>query len=90
MTSYMQIAKLDYALGGAMVLCGSQLPPLFNMVDMTESEAQATATYYGSDMRWFVWSGADDEIFPGAQTVDIFEGMLGALGVSETLIVSES
>ena len=68
MASYVQIAKMKEALGGVIVFNGYGLPPLTKMPTQTTAQAQAAATYYGTDMRWMIMSGALDEIFPGKQT----------------------
>ena len=60
----MQLAKLDYALGGTIVMDGFPLPPLFDMVGHSQSAARANATYYGTDMKWMIWHGESDPIFP--------------------------
>lgn len=41
MTTYMQLAKLTYALGGNIVLAGYPLPPLVNWPALTTSAARA-------------------------------------------------
>eukprot|EP01052_Picozoa_sp_SAG31_P029997 SAG31_NODE_3037_length_4761_cov_2.884384_5_plen_73_part_00 len=51
MTGYMQLAHLDFALGGTIVMDGFPLPPLQDMPGHP-LRARANATYYGHDMRW--------------------------------------
>merc|ERR1711908_257488 len=60
LTGYMQLAKLDYALGGTIVMDGFPLPPLFDWV----SSGSPSPSYRGSDMNWFIWHGSADTIFP--------------------------
>jgi len=62
MTGYVQLAKLDYALGGAIVMDGFPLPPLCDMPGHPQGDARKNATYYGTDMRWMIWHGDDDQI----------------------------
>lgn len=85
MSSYMQIAKLDFALGGTIIFSGFPLPPLGYMPGADPAEAKANATYYGPDMAWMVWIGSNDFIFPAKYTIDTFEGMFETLGVTDTL-----
>ena len=63
MTCYMQIAKIDFALGGAIVMDGYPIPPLVDMLGDTPREAKKNATYYGDDMRWMIWHGSEDIYF---------------------------
>ena len=51
----MQLAKLDYALAGVVVMDGFPLPPLNDMVGADHDAAKANATYYGQDMNWMIW-----------------------------------
>ena len=51
MTNYMQLARLDFPLGGAIVMDGYPVPPLVDMVGHTSKDAKKNATYYGTDMR---------------------------------------
>ena len=43
---------------------GFPLPPLFDMVGHSQAAARANATYYGEDMKWMIWHGESDPIFP--------------------------
>lgn len=71
MSSYVQIAQIDFALGGVMPLSGAPLPPLSQMAGVSPvSAASKEATYYGSDMRWFIWIGGWDFVFPAEKTMD--------------------
>ena len=84
MTSYMQIAKLDFALGGCIVGDGYPLPPLVDMVGHHREEAIKNASYYGNDMRFMIWEGSEDPIFPATETMQEFTGIFNALNVTET------
>ena len=44
LTGYMQLCKLDYALGGVIVMDGFPLPPLVDMPGHPSSEAKKNAT----------------------------------------------
>ena len=87
LTAYMQIANLDYALGGAIVMDGFPLPPLCDMPGKPSAAAQRNATYFGPDMRWMIYHGDADPIFPVNLTVDAYRGIFAALGASATLKV---
>jgi hypothetical protein len=81
----MQIAKLEYALGGAIVFDGYPLPPLVLMPNKTEEEARALATYYGDDMRWMFYHGSEDFIFDKNATYDEVTAIWEVLDVNKTL-----
>jgi predicted esterase len=85
MTGYMQLAKLPYALGGVIVIDGFPLPPLGFMPGAPQAAARANASYYGEDMRWMVWQGSADQIFPVGITLDTWDGIFSALGCSDTV-----
>merc|ERR1719230_965271 len=87
LTGYMQLAKLDFALGGTIVMDGFPLPPLFDMVGHSQVEARKNATYYGNDMRWMIWHGSADGVFPMNFTISTWRGIFDALGVRSTLKV---
>jgi len=72
LTSYVQICQLDFPLGGAIVMDGYPLPPLIDMPNVSEEEAKKLATYYGNDMRWMIWEGEDDYIFPPNKTMTTY------------------
>lgn len=92
MTSYMQIAKLDYPLGGAIVMDGFPLPPLSDMgnplMPADPTGAKDNATYYGDDMNFMIWHGELDEIFPCDLTEATYAGVFEVLGVPESLRVN--
>ena len=64
LTAYMQLAKLTYALGATIVMDGFPLPPLVDMRGGSRAAARKNASYYGADMRWMIWHGEADPIFP--------------------------
>ena len=68
MTTYIQIAALDYALGGAIVFDGYPLPPLVYMPGNSKEDARNNASYVGDDMRWMFYHGAWDNIFKVNET----------------------
>jgi len=80
LTAYMQIAKLDFPLGGTVVMDGYALPPV-----CSSSQVKSKATYSGSDMKWFLYWGGADGIFPAAESLKAYHDMLGALNASSTL-----
>ena len=63
MTTYINIASLEFALGGAIVFDGYPLPPLVYMPDKPKEDCRANATYFGDDMRWMFYHGSWDFIF---------------------------
>lgn len=85
MTSYMQIANLNYSLGGIIVMDGYPIPPVVDMAGASKEAARKNASYFGDDMRMMIWEGADDYIFPPQQTMDRYHAILAALDVSSTL-----
>jgi len=89
LTGYMQIAKMDFALGGVIIMDGFPLPPLTHMPNHPEG-AKANATYYGSDMRWMIWQGAEDTIFPPTETINTWNGIFTALGASDTVKIEHT
>lgn len=58
LTGYMQLEKLEFALGGAIVMSGYPLPPLFHWPNESPATARRNASYSGQDMRWMIWVGA--------------------------------
>ena len=92
LTSYMQIASLDYALGGAIIMDGFPLPPLCDMgkSGADPAAARANATYYGADMNFMLWHGEADSIFPLSFTESSYAGIFEALGVQGTLKVNHT
>jgi len=88
LTGYMQLAELDYPLGGIVVMDGFPLPPLFDMIG--HPAIAKNASYAGQDMRWMIWHGAADPIFPANLTVSTWNSILGAIGASSTLKVEHT
>jgi len=87
LTGYMQLAKLDFALGGTIVMDGYPLPPLCDMPGHSQGDARKNATYYGTDMKWMIYWGAVDPIFPANESRSAWHGIFDALGVRSTLKV---
>lgn len=85
MTGYVQLAKLDYALGGTIVMDGYPIPPLCDMPGHSQAEARANATYYGTDMNWMIYHGDADPIFPVGETMPAWRSIFDALGARSTL-----
>ena len=61
--------QLDYAIGGYFAMATSPLYPLFETTTLTTDEDECDDeygcyTYWGSDMNFFVFTGANDEMFP--------------------------
>ena len=80
MTAYMQIAKLDAALGGVIVMDGYPLPPVCDA-----HTVKSKATYSGNDMNWFIYWGGADPIFPATESLKAFHDSFDALGVSSAI-----
>lgn len=85
MTTFLQIAQLNFALGGAIVMDGFPLPPLVDMPGHSSEAAKKNATYYGTDMRWMFFHGEKDPIFPAKLTMDTVHAIFDVLGVRSTL-----
>jgi len=90
LTGYVQLVALDYALGGAIVMDGFPLPPLFDMVGKDPTAAKQNATYYGPDMRWMIYHGEADPIFPCTLTIDTWNGIFAALEATATLKIEHT
>jgi predicted esterase len=90
LTAYMQLAKLDYALGGAIVMDGYPLPPLCDMPGADPAAAKQNASYYGQDMNWMLYHGDEDPIFPVGETERAYHGIFEALGIQSTLHVNHT
>ena len=88
MASYVQLNKMKEALGGVILFNGWPLPPTPKLADKTTAEAQAVATYYGSDMRWMAMYGAHDPIFPGEESKKVLDKTMEKLGASKTIKIS--
>ena len=54
------------------------------------SAAKQNASYYGSDMNWMIWHGADDPIFPAKMTMDSYHAIFDHLGARATLHVDHT
>jgi pimeloyl-ACP methyl ester carboxylesterase len=85
LTGYMQLAKLDFALGGTIVMDGYPIPPLCDMPGSAQGDARKNATYYGTDMKWMIYWGAADPIFPASESRTAWHGIFDVLGVKSTL-----
>jgi len=85
LTGYMQLAKLDFALGGTIVMDGYPLPPLCDMPGHAQRDAKKNATYYGADMKWMIYWGGADPIFPPTESMAAWHGIFDALGIRSTL-----
>jgi hypothetical protein len=64
---------------------GFPLPPLGDMPNGSQEDARANASYYGEDMRWMIWEGANDYIFPANLTLTTYQNIFNKLGASKTL-----
>lgn len=83
-SAYMQIAKLDFALGGTIILDGYPLPPVCNA-----ETVKSKATYTGADMNWFIYWGSEDPIFPPQESLSAFRNSFEALGLPNSTIAFE-
>merc|ERR1711907_913559 len=90
MTGYVQIAKIDYALKGTIVMSGFPLPPLCDMLGSEPEAAKKNATYYGQDMNWMIWIGEKDEVFPANFTLTYWNGVFAALEVPTALKIEHT
>jgi len=88
MASQVQLAKMTEKLGGVMVFCGAPLPPIANFPTKTTAEAQAAATYFGTDMRWMFMFGETDPIFEGEASKAIYTNLLTKLGAAATIKIN--
>ena len=82
MSGYMQLAKLNYSLGGVIIGDGYPLPPLVDMVGHPRKEAIKNASYAGDDMRFMIWEGAKDYVMPVNQTLMEYTGIFEALNIT--------
>ena len=88
MASQVQLAKMTEKLGGVMVFCGTPLPPIANFPTKTTAEAQAAATYFGTDMRWMLMYGQNDGIFEAAASKTLYTNLLTKLGAAATIKIN--
>jgi len=82
MTNYMQLAHLDFALGGVVAMDGYPIPPL---VDWATRTSRVNATYRGLDMRWMIWHGSADIYFNANTTLALYHDIFDLLGVRSAL-----
>ena len=85
LAGYMQIAKIDYALGGTIIMDGYPIPPLCDMPGKDPSAAKQNASYTGDDMAWMIWHGEADKIFPVDETMTAWNGIFDTLSIQATL-----
>ena len=90
LTSYMQLAKLTYALGGAIVMDGFPLPPLIDMPGASRAASRKNASYFGADMRFMIYQGSADPIFPTKLLHTTFRGIFDALGIPSVVKVNHT
>ena len=90
MTGYVALCEIDYALGGTIVMDGFPLPPLENMPGASHADAKKNATYYGQDMRWMIYHGDADPIFPVELTMQTWGGIFDALEIDSTLKINHT
>merc|ERR1719453_510245 len=55
----------------------------------SKEEARKNATYYGDDMRFMIYEGSDDYIFPATETMNTFHDIFDALGVRDTIKIEK-
>jgi predicted esterase len=84
LAGYLQLAQLRFALGSTIIMDSFPLPPLFDWQDA--AAARRGASYAGADMRWMIWHGAADPIFPVQLTLAAWNRTLGLLGVREAVL----
>ena len=90
MTTHIQIAKLEYALGGAIVMNGFPIPPLVNMIGLTPEKAKTNATCTDLDMKWMIFHGEYDIYFRADRTMELFNEIWDLLGIRDTINSSMS
>ena len=72
------------------MLDGYALPPVCSFATESPAAAKANATYYGADMRWMLYHGDDDTVFPVGETEANYAGIFRTLGVTATLKVNHT
>lgn len=85
MTGYMQLVKLDYALGGIALMGTGPIPPVLGMEELTTEEAQSLASYYGDDIRVMMWHGNEDVFYPGEYYQELYQTIFDNLGISDVV-----
>jgi len=83
MAGYMQLSGVDFALGGSIVMDGFPLPPMVHWPNHPEW-AKGNATYSGDDTKYLIWHGESDTIFPVTETVQTWEGIFSASGITSS------
>ena len=81
----MQLAKLDYPLGAVVIMNSFPLPPLIDMPGNSLADARKNATYFGQDMRFMIWYGEADTIFPPPKTKKAYHDIFDVLEIRDTL-----
>ena len=81
----MQLAKLDFPLGAVVIMCSFPLPPLFDMPGNSLADAKKNATYVGQDMRFMIWYGETDYIFPPPKTQNAYHDIFDVLEIRDTI-----
>lgn len=85
LTGYMQLKKLTYALGGTIIMDGFPLPPLFDW-----TPANHNASYSGPDMKWMIYWGGADPIFPATTSLKAWHTVFDAIGASSVIKIEHT
>ena len=85
---YVQLMKLDFPLGGVVLFAGYVFEPLRKLIKIeSDEEARQKCSYLGKDLRFFIWHGDQDNIFPSNSTLDLYNGLFNKLGIQDTIEV---
>ena len=78
--------KVDYAFAGVVLFAGYPVEPLRHMLDMSNKDARAAARYTGQDMKFWIWHGDKDTVFPVDLAMDKYDKLFTKLGIKNTII----
>lgn len=80
MTYHVTHGQLSYAIGGSFAVTGYPMYPVW------DSSTSSDYTYYGTDSNWFIFTGMEDPIFYGPDSIQEAEDSFAILAPSAPTI----
>lgn len=87
MVYQVQLGQLKYATGGNFVIAGYPLVPLIGLEQHSTKEALDELSYYGQNMKWMMFHGAEDPIFPAVESRQFARGTFRKIGIENTILL---